>query len=53
MISGIGEWIQFNARIPVKKYGKLAEHFNPVKFDAAEWVGIAKEAGMNYNGEAS
>ena len=48
LISGIGEWVQFNARIPVKEYEKLAEHFNPVKFDAAEWVKIAKEAGMKY-----
>jgi alpha-L-fucosidase len=37
-IPGIGEWIMKRARIPVKEYEKLAEKFNPVKFDAEEWV---------------
>lgn len=48
LIPGIGEWIQFRARIPVKEYEELAKHFNPVKFNAEEWVGLAKEAGMKY-----
>ncbi|MCD6470245.1 alpha-L-fucosidase, partial [Candidatus Bathyarchaeota archaeon] len=43
-IPGIGEWIMFRARIPVKEYEKLAERFNPVKFNAREWARIAKEA---------
>lgn len=47
-IPGIGEWIMYNARIPVKEYEKLAERFNPVRFNAWEWVKIAKEAGMKY-----
>jgi alpha-L-fucosidase len=48
LIPGIGEWIQFRARIPVKEYEQLAKHFNPVKFNAEEWVRLAKEAGMKY-----
>ena len=48
LVSGLGEWIQFNARIPIEEYEKLARHFNPVKFDAMEWVKVAKEAGMRY-----
>ena len=44
-IGGIGEWIMYRARIPVAEYEKLAEQFNPVKFNAAEWVRIAKDAG--------
>jgi len=48
LIPGIGEWIQFRARIPVKEYEKLAKHFNPVKFNAEEWVKVAKDAGMKY-----
>ena len=47
-IPGIGEWIMFRAQIPVAEYERLAERFNPVKFDAEEWVRIAKDAGMRY-----
>lgn len=45
---GISEWIMFQARIPVKEYETLAARFNPVEFDAREWVKIAKDAGMKY-----
>ena len=47
-IQGIGEWIMNRARIPVAEYEQLAKQFNPVKFNAKEWVGIAKDAGMKY-----
>ncbi len=47
-IPGISEWIMYNAKIPVKEYEKLAENFNPVKFNAEEWVKLAKFAGMKY-----
>lgn len=47
-IPGIGEWIMNRARIPLEEYRKLAEEFNPVKFDAKEVVNLAKEAGMKY-----
>jgi len=45
---GLGEWIMDQANIPVAEYEKFAKRFNPVKFDAAEWVGIAKAAGVKY-----
>ncbi len=48
LVPGIGEWIRYRARIPVKEYEQLAKHFNPVKFNAKEWVKIAKEAGMKW-----
>lgn len=47
-IPGISEWIMARAKIPVKEYEKLAENFNPVKYDAEEWVKLAKYAGMKY-----
>ena len=47
-IDGIGEWIMNRAKIPVTEYEQLAKQFNPVKFNADEWVGIAKNAGMKY-----
>jgi len=44
----IGEWIMEWANIPRADYEKFADRFNPVKFNAAEWVGLAKAAGMKY-----
>jgi alpha-L-fucosidase len=43
-----GEWIMNGADIPVAEYETLAKRFNPVKYDPAEWVRIAKDAGMKY-----
>jgi alpha-L-fucosidase len=48
LIPGIGEWIMNRARIPVSEYELLARQFNPVKFNADEWVRLAKEAGQKY-----
>jgi alpha-L-fucosidase len=45
---GLGEWIMNRAQIPVKEYEKLADKFNPVKFNADEWVQLAQDAGMKY-----
>ncbi len=45
---GIAEWIMNQKQIPIGQYEKLPSFFNPVAFDPAEWVSIAKKAGMKY-----
>ncbi len=35
-------------QVPVDEYDNLYKRFNPVKFNADEWVAIAKAAGMRY-----
>ena len=47
-IGGIGEWIMNRGKIPVAEYRQFASEFNPVKYNADEWVRQAKRAGMKY-----
>jgi alpha-L-fucosidase len=47
-IPGIGEWIMNHGKIPMAEYQAYAKEFNPVKFNADEWVETAKNAGMKY-----
>jgi len=47
-VDGIGEWIMNNGKIPVKEYEKYADQFNPVGFNADQWVRMARNAGMKY-----
>ncbi len=47
-VSGIGEWIMRNGKIPIAEYEALAKDFNPVKFDAEAWAELARLAGMKY-----
>ncbi len=42
------EWIRTTAQIPIETYDEFVYQFNPVKFDAEEWVTMAKDAGMKY-----
>jgi alpha-L-fucosidase len=43
-----GEWVMQVKKIPVNEYEKLPARFNPSEFNAAEWVALAKAAGMKY-----
>ena len=47
-VDGIGEWIMHHGKIPKKDYVPLQQQFNPVRYDAHQWVRIAKDAGMKY-----
>jgi len=44
----IAEWIMQRFQIPVAEYRKVAAAFDPIKFNAREWVALAKNAGMRY-----
>src|SRR5260221_14418915 len=46
--ASIGEWIMKHLKIPASEYERFVAQFNPVKFEAREWVRIAKDAGMKY-----
>jgi alpha-L-fucosidase len=47
-VLGKGEWVMNNDKIPVAEYEQLPTRFNPTEFNAAEWVTMAKDAGMKY-----
>lgn len=47
-IPGAGEWVMNQRKITVKNYTRLMDFFNPISFDAAQWVSTAKQAGMKY-----
>ncbi len=43
-----GEWIMHQAKIPRSEYSALAKQFNPIQFNAEDWVKLAKDAGQKY-----
>ena len=43
-----GAHFMIHEKLSLKEYGAIANDFNPVNFDAEEWVLIAKNAGMKY-----
>ena len=47
-VLGDGEWVMNNRKMTVAEYSKLPPQFDPVKFDPAAWVALAKSAGMKY-----
>ena len=41
-------WSRGGSLTPIDKYDNLYKEFNPTNFNADEWAGIAKAAGMKY-----
>ncbi len=47
-VNDYAEWIQSFMAIPNCEYELLAKSFNPVYFNADQWIRLAKDAGMKY-----
>ena len=48
-VRGEGEWVMNEKRLTIPEYERdLPPAFNPVKYDPAAWVAMAKAAGMKY-----
>jgi alpha-L-fucosidase len=47
-VLGEGEWVMNIKKMAIADYEPLAARFNPTEFNAADWVALAKTAGMRY-----
>ena len=47
-VNDYAEWIQSFMAIPNAEYEQLAKSFNPVYFNADEWIKLARDSGMKY-----
>ena len=45
---GHAEWYLESTKMPVSRYEKFADQFNPVKFNADAWAQVAQDAGVKY-----
>ena len=41
-------WLMYQEHIPFEEYKVLADQFNPQEYNPADWVALAKAAGMKY-----
>ena len=48
VVGGYAEHLMRKEKIPRSEYLELAHQFNPVKFNAEQWILQAKQAGMKY-----
>ena len=47
-VLGRGEWVMWDEQMDTAEYAKTRERFTCDRYDATQWVGIAKEAGCRY-----
>jgi len=47
-VNDYAEWIQSFMPIPNAEYESLAKVFNPIYFNADEWIRLARDCGMKY-----
>jgi alpha-L-fucosidase len=47
-VLGKGEWVMNNDKMTIEQYRELPPKFNPTLYNPAEWVALAKAAGMRY-----
>lgn len=47
-VLGKGEWVMNNDKMSIEQYSKVPPRFNPIQYDPAAWVSLAKTAGMRY-----
>jgi alpha-L-fucosidase len=47
-IPGRGEWIYYQEHFEQDEYARLADQFNPQRYNPAEWIAVAQDAGMKY-----
>src|SRR5438477_13196220 len=47
-VLGDGEWVMNNRHMSIEDYETVPPQFDPAEFNAAEWVAIAKAAGVKY-----
>lgn len=47
-VIGRHEWARHKLQIPQAEYDLFARQFNPVKFNAAEWMNLFRNAGARY-----
>jgi len=43
-----GEWVRYVEDIPKEEYARFAREFKPRHYRPAEWVALARDAGMKY-----
>ena len=46
--TGFSEYVKWKLLVPAADYLKVAQQFNPQRFDAEAWAHLAQDAGMKY-----